>query len=330
MRGLGVTWIVGGLLVLSGAALGQLLPDPGGPGSSGEAERGVLPGSRLTSPFIEASGLRDGDTGLVRIRDELRDRLTELRRSDPTLAVSIYLRDLDDGPWIGIDETVPYMPASLMKVAVLFHALERMGHDPELASRMMVYPGPEAMPSPDNLVTSPDSVRMVPGRAYRFDELLERMIVHSDNHAKDLVLQGVEPGAVEIMMNALGIPPRVEDGVAVMDARRYAAFFRILYHSAVFSREHSELALDLLARSSYRGGMRASLPTGIPVASKFGFGGGPFDPEVGTQVHECGIVYAPGDPYVLCVMTRSLFRSIPELAAIVADVSARVFRGHAS
>ncbi len=166
---------------------------------------------------------------------------------------------------------------------------------------------------------------MVPGTAYRFDELLERMVLYSDNHAKDLLMTDVDPADVDQFMQVVGVPKRVEDGRAVMDPQSYALLFRILYNSSVFSRPSSEYALDLLRRAAYQEGMRQPIPTEVAIASKFGLYFDPDDPERGLQLHECGIVYAHEAPYVLCVMTRSFRQSPKEMALVLGEVSRLVF-----
>lgn len=312
-----------GVLFIAGLGLGMFLASDW-LRASPEIERERIGVSGLTSPFLECAGERDADESLVHAGGHIEQYIHDLQASDATLHVSVYARELLDGHWIGIDEHRPMMPASLLKLWVLFHALARMESDPGLAAQTAVYPGPDAMPSPDNLFDRPPSERMTPGTAYRFDELVERMIVYSDNHAKDLLLRGVEPDEVEDFMSSVGLPKQVDHGRAVMDAHSIGALFRVLYDSSVFSRHTSEFALGLLLRGRYADGLRASLPPGIPVASKFGMYRDPAHPAAGSQMHECGIVYAT-NPYVLCVMTQSQRQSTPELSRIVREISRFVF-----
>lgn len=291
----------------------------------GESEQARIEGTRLTSPFIEAPGEKDGKAEVEAFRREVERYVTGLKSTDTTLSVSVYLRDLEQGSWTGVDENEPYVPASLMKVAVLFHALYRLEADPSLASVMIRYPGPDSMPSPDNLEGEPPPQHMVAGESYRFDELVERMVTHSDNHAKDLVMRGVRPAEVDRLMQAIGVPTIDEAGREVMTARAYSALFRMLYHSSVFARGASERALDYLSRADFDLGLRAGLPSNITVASKYGVYVDPRDRQTGQQLHECGIVYLPERPVVLCVMTRSRTKSIDDLAAIVATVAGRAY-----
>jgi len=333
-------WTLGAGLFFSGLCIGWLLShsEP----ISGETEREEVAYRRLTSPYLECAGIRDMDRDLVRARNRVEELLDRWREEDPTLSVSVYARDLLNGPWVGIDERRGYEPASLMKVWVLFHALARMEEDPSIRDREYEYPGPQAMPSPDNLTDRPPEERMTPGARYRYEELVERMIIHSDNHAKDLLLSDVPPGAVEDFMAAVGMEVILDGNRPVMDPRSYSALFRTLFNSSLFSRPTSEWALDLLSRGRYQNGLRASVPSGITVASKFGihrhtaaFPGNGSEADSGTasqsgsQVHECGIVYAPGGPYVLCVMTRSRARDTDELSGLLREIGRIFYRARA-
>lgn len=320
----GRRWIAGITLFLGGLATGLLFRSPL-LARSHEIERGRIGVAVWTSPYLEPPGERDIDRSLIRARVDIERYLGNLAVLDPTAEVSVYARDLFSGSWIGIDEERPFQPASLMKIAVLFYSLARMDADATLRARALVYPGPDAMTSPDNMYERPESERMVPGTAYRFEELLERMVLYSDNHAKDLLMTDVDPADVEQFMQVIGVPKRIEGDRAVMDPRSYALYFRILYNSSVFSRLSSEYALELLRQATWEKGMRSSLPPQIPIASKFGLYFDPADRDSGLQLHECGIVYAPDGPYVLCIMTRSLRRSPDEMAAVLADISRLVW-----
>ncbi len=72
-------------------------------------------------------------------------------------------------------------------------------------------------------------------------------------------------------------------------------------------------------------GLQSGVPASIEVADKFG------EREVfstdGTlsylELHDCGIIYVPDSPYVVCVMTRG--HDFNSLASIIGDVSKIVY-----
>ncbi len=289
----------------------------------GEGEQQRLPIAHFTNPVIEPVGVRAGSEPLRLLEEDLGIWIAGQHRSDPTLTIGVYYRDLVSDRWIGVNEDESFVPASLTKVGVLFHALDRLEEDPALLGRLSRYPGPDGMSSPDNVYNRPAAERMVPGEWYTFEALLGRMISYSDNHAKEMILAGEDPEDVERFLAGLGLPKRVKDGRAVVDPQSYGALFRVLYNSSVFSRRHSELALQLLTEATFEEGLRSGIPD-VEIASKFGSHFDRMDLAAGTQLHECGIVYDPGRPYVLCVMTRSSLKSLSQLGALIGQVGARV------
>lgn len=46
---------------------------------------------------------------------------------------------------------------------------------------------------------------------------------------------------------------------------------------------------------------------------------------IARQLHDCGIVYHPARPYVLCVMTKSA-APIEKIEGYIAEVSKRVYQ----
>jgi beta-lactamase class A len=162
---------------------------------------------------------------------------------------------------------------------------------------------------------------MVPGQSYSYEDLLYRMIALSDNHARDLLLKGITDGDIAGLMAAINAREVYSNGHIYITARAYSAFFRVLYNSSLLGRSMSEYALSLLAEGYLQDGLRRDLPEGVTVASKFGVHS--LDTHSGPeyQFHECGIVYQPGAPYVLCVMTKSDQTPPEGLADLVADVS---------
>jgi hypothetical protein len=66
----------------------------------------------------------------------------------------------------------------------------------------------------------------------------------------------------------------------------------------------------------------------VKVAHKYGERGIYEDTQLtGIELHDCGIVYAPGSPYYLCVMTRG--KDTSKLAKVIASISAAVYADRA-
>lgn len=310
------TWHLGAVSVLA-LGVGWLAGTATAPESRGEVERSSLEVHRLTSPFLECPGVMDADLSLVEAKRAVSGFIIQARERDPSLQVSMYARDLNNGPWVGIDEAMPFVSASLAKVPVMIYQLALAEGDSSFLEREVIFRGSESMDSGG----VPEGQRMRAGEAYRVSDLLLRMIAFSDNDARALLMEGVPPAAVNAMTRTFHADMSLEGGQWVTSARSYAALFRILYNATFLGRAMSEYALSLLSQSHYQGALRRFIPEGVTIASKYGYFRNGSAGHEQRQFHECGIVYEPGHPYLLCVMTRSDLASQEELAEIVANVS---------
>lgn len=109
-----------------------------------------------------------------------------------------------------------------------------------------------------------------------------------------------------------------------MSPKSYAFFYRVLYGSTYLTRAMSEKALELLTTPDFTDGLVAGVPAHTTVAQKFGehsFEGVP-DTE-SKQLHDCGIVYHPEHPYLLCVMTKG--SDFQRLSKVIKEVSETVY-----
>ncbi|TBR22143.1 serine hydrolase [bacterium] len=188
--------------------------------------------------------------------------------------------------------------------------LKQAESDPSLLSRRLLVDLP-----PDRTpLLIPADARVEAGKVYTVEELLELVVAHSDNVALDALYTLQLRPVYDRVFADLGLsapPPAAPE--ARMRVKDYATFFRILYNASYLTREMSEKALGILARSSFRQGLPSGVPAGVPVAHKFGERTSDGGPEL--QLHDCGIVYHPKTPYVLCVMTRG-----PKLVGLLSTI----------
>jgi hypothetical protein len=104
-----------------------------------------------------------------------------------------------------------------------------------------------------------------------------------------------------------------------ISVKSYSSIFIQLFNSSyINNRKSSENVLSLLAESEWKNGLNAGVPVDINIAHKFGerfnFDGNGLD-----QLHDCGIVYYPENPYLLCVMTRG--NDYGQLAKVINEIS---------
>jgi len=164
------------------------------------------------------------------------------------------------------------------------------------------------------------------GESYTVDELLRRMIAYSDNNSAALLEQTVKIDLLRQTYYDLGIrsPYAMKAEDDYISVNNYASIFRILYNASYQSKLMSEKALEYLAESAFKGGLVGGIPEGIVVAHKFGEWESGDNKEI-KQLHDCGIVYYPNHPYLLCVMTRG--NSFEYLDDSIREISHAVHEG---
>ena len=270
---------------------------------------------RLTHPLLDVQSAVE--LAEVRpFRHEIQGAAREAVRSKKARFVSAYYRDLNNGPWFGVESQAKFTPASLLKVPVMLAVLRRAQDDPELLRRRAEY-RTRAFPSVVPDAPEPD---LEDGRSYTVDELLAAMIGRSDNNAAVALLSVIDRENLDRVFEDLGLLiPGHRSPQDEMTVQEYATFFRILYNASYLDRAMSERALGYLAESTFDAGLRAGVPRGVIVAHKFGERR--FEGSSEIQLHDCGIVYHPSRPYVLCVMTRGdAFEAQASVIALLSDL----------
>lgn len=216
--------------------------------------------------------------------------------------MAVYFRDLDAGRWVGINQNDTYYPASLLKVPITIAYFKEAEENPSVLNQVITY-DPSVIPNDPFNATS----TLVAGRPYSVNELINHMITDSDNGATFTLLNHINPEFLHASYVALGIPDPGDDSANYqISARTYALFFRVLYNTTYLSPAFSERALKLLSEATFTNGLDAGVPKGTLVAHKFGehvlSQNGVTQ---GVELSDCGIIYYPAHPYLLCVMTSA-------------------------
>lgn len=248
---------------------------------------------------------------------DLKDFLSTLRAEKGIDDIGVYFRDLNNGPIIGVNYDEAYAPASLLKVPLLISFLRFAEEHPEVFKEEIQYGGPSVIGYQQAF---PPLVALEEGAVYSTQELLEHMIRYSDNQALILLFKKLPRVYQEDLFKLVGVDEQlITDPNATLTVRQYSIFFRILFNASFLSQADSEYALKLLTETTFTEGLRAGVPENVVVAHKFG----ERKTESGLQqFHDCGIVYYPNHPYMLCIMTRgekseTLIQSIKDVSTFV-------------
>jgi beta-lactamase class A len=281
-----------------------------------EMRLGSLNGE-LTNPVLECKEGRVIASEKEDFRRELETFVNRLERETGLSRIGVSFRDLNNGPSFGIDRDVAFLPASLFKVPVMIAFLKHAETEPEILETKIVFR--EKLAGVTQIY--PPEIALVVGETYSIKELIERMIKYSDNDAFLLLLPHVPEAEEHKLYGLLGMDlDSIRTIGGAMSVREYSSFFRILFNSSFLTRAYSEYALGLLTSSTFDAGLRRGVPDDIQIARKFG----ERKLDAGTQhFHDCGIVYYPKHPYLLCVMTQG--SDVSEQIEAIASVSSFVY-----
>ena len=254
------------------------------------------------------------------LQSEVASYIAAKTQTGDIAGASVFFRDIGGNRTVNVNGTEKYNPASLLKVPTMLTYYRIAETDPDILSQKIYYDG-----SFDNnkieYFRDPNVIK--PGKSYTVEELISSMIIHSDNNAALLLGQNVDPSLLMEAYTDLGIGlPQNGDSGDFITVSSYVYFFRILYNSTYLTREYSEKALRLLSQTTFNQGITSWVPPNINVSHKFGerVELSPADASVQKrELHDCGIVYAPGHPYFLCVMTKG--RDFDKLAKVIQDIS---------
>ena len=85
------------------------------------------------------------------------------------------------------------------------------------------------------------------------------------------------------------------------------------------------MALKLLSKTTYKEGIVKGVPDNFATSHKYGiFIKDEQTSESEKELHDCGIVYYPEHPYLLCVMTKGTDLSL--LQTTIADISEKTYK----
>jgi beta-lactamase class A len=271
------------------------------------------------NPLRCEPGLARQKKEYVALRNELLEFIETEKKKGNVNLVAIYFRDLQNGPALSINSQEFFAPASLLKVPLMITYYKKAESDPGLLNKKLQIVG-DVSPLPQN-VKPQKSVEF--GKIYNRDELIHYLIAQSDNTAWEALLNDLRQNYSEedfvSTLSDLGIIDPRAKGDQYITVQSYASLFRILYNSSYLNLEMSNKALDVLSQTEFDEGIHGGVPEGTKVAHKFG------ERKNGDeqQLHDCGIVYYPQNPYLLCVMTKG--KNISELLPIIQRVSKEVY-----
>lgn len=280
---------------------------------------------RYAYPGDRTSSRQDADKHSLLFRSQLEHLVRQELHSRSISSLSLYFLDFTTGDTFGIGEDVKFPPRSLLKLPLMIAYFKNAESNPEILNSRLSFHG-GGLRRTEQKIKSPRPLET--GKTYSIGDLIYRMVVFGDDDAFTLLSSRLPEGTLDRLYRELGMdidPADEEDSMTLED---YASFYRVLYTASYLNRKMSDKALKYLSKATFRNGIVAGVPPNIPVASRFGEvhlpASGIDQRSASIQLHEIGIVYYPGRPYLLGVITRG--SDFTAQSRVLRDISRFIYR----
>ncbi|MFA5855977.1 MAG: serine hydrolase [Candidatus Pacearchaeota archaeon] len=221
----------------------------------------------------------------------------------------LYLEDLNTGAWIGLNERERFTPASLLKIPIMIMILKKVENG-ELDLNQKVI-----LTHNDIDYDSGELYKKGVGYELTIQELLIYLMKHSDNTAAKALIKFTDEDDLDNAFIAAELPPL--SNITDISPKEYSNILRLLYYSTYLKPYFSQLALSNMMDTEFNSQLPAKLSKDIKVAHKVGF-----NDEL-KIFHDCGIIYIPKNPYILCVMSKN--SSLDESNKIISEISKGIY-----
>lgn len=236
--------------------------------------------------------------------------------------ISVYFRDIEPGLWAAINDTEKFSPGKLLKIPIMIAYFKLAEINPEILNKKLVFDGKDIGLHKDEVFTPKDALKI--GEAYAVEDLIHRMIVNYDDNAADLLFDNIDKDSLNEVFSDLGIEfkedKQTQDFISL---KIYSLFFRVLYNATYLNRDFSEKALSLLDEADNSVGLGAALPKDLAISNRYG--GRVFAQNNARffEMYDCGIVYYPEHPYLLCATAESA--NLTDLKDFLKELGKTVF-----
>lgn len=254
---------------------------------------------------------------LAPVKKNITTLIDEYKRIGTLNSASVFLKEYSGDNWIAINGDEKFLPGSLMKVPELITILKMEELNPGFLNKKLTFN------TVYNLDKHPKylgkSIRL--GQSYTVRELLNFMIVHSDNNATSLLFANMDLNLFKKVFTDVGLAtPDLTAQHYPVSANDFSKFMRILYNSSYLNNKNSEFATELLGKCNFKEGLVSGLPASIKVAHKFGESGDPTE----KQFSESAIVYLDNNSYILTVMVKG--KDFSKLTDVIKQISGIVYQ----
>ncbi len=267
---------------------------------------------------------QDNISNISIITNTTKDYINNEIQNNNVIKVSVFFRDLVTKRWSGINENDEYKAGSLLKLPLLIAFYKISEIDDSIFSKEFKYLGNNESGKLEDI--KPGAL-LEKGKIYSIKALLDKIIIDSDNDAAMFLFDKLDPSLRDKIYTDLQIYNPTSKGIdkSYVSAKNYANLIRILYSASYLTLESSNKILELLTKTTFNDGLIAGVPAGIMVAHKFGDRTylDENNQVISRTLNDCGIIYAPKHPYILCVATQGY--DFNKLKNIIKNISKIIY-----
>lgn len=273
---------------------------------------------RLTQPLLMAD-MSEPDPGTKELMDAIEQKIANYTAADNTYKAAVYVRNMNSGSWNVINGNEKFDPGSILKLPVMIGLLKQAEANPQLLNQRILYDA-HSVNFPKQTILS-SSIQL--GKTYTVKELLNYMIVESDNEANALLFKFANPDMILKLFGDLNLQVPDKNQLTVqMNVIDVSKFLRVIYNSSYTNPQLSEYSMELLEKTKFKDGMKKAIPEHGFLVHKFGERGYPNTSF--QELSETGIIYLNDQRILLTVMTKGSSQatqaaSIAEIAKIVCN-----------
>ena len=242
--------------------------------------------------------------------DDLKENVNKIidneKKEGNIIRASVFYRNMNSKRWFGINDLEEYYPASLIKLPVAIAYFKVAELQPDIFNEKLQIPTEGEDPENNDQYYKPQNP-LVPGNTYSIKEMVDHMLIYSDNAPYSILFDTIKTINNQVFSDlGVYVPSAEKGGDWSVTSRNFAYIFRTLYNASYLNIKYANEVLDLLSRSQFKQGIVSGIPGDVKVAHKFGEATAMNNE---TEIHsrilnDCGIVYKPENPYILCVMTE--------------------------
>ncbi|MCF8245097.1 MAG: class A beta-lactamase-related serine hydrolase [Saprospiraceae bacterium] len=278
-----------------------------------------LKGFQNIQPVVSV-GPQEESVKLQPLKNELEGLIDSLKKTGDVSAVSIYLKNFKRGRWISINADNEFHPASLMKVPLMLAVLKKAESMSGMLEKKIVY---KKQPGKKMFGQHFQGPSIVEGGTYSIHDLIYYCAANSDNQATHALETNVDLSKVINLFEDIGLPkPDMQNGDYTISARDFSSFMETIFNAGFLSPEYSEYAAEMLGNSSFKEGFSKGMPANTKMWHKFGEWTRPESQE--AELHESGVFFVDGKPYLLTVMTRG--KDLDKLTTVLQKIAGLTVR----